>query len=410
MAKIFWMVDLRVLLDVSGMWEGVLGALGGSREGVLGLRGLLGSCRGLWESRWEIEAAVMGARPWGESLRGTLLRRAAKMRLFWLHLPPVQQSLSLMRSWHSAYAFAVGADGYAVLGRTPNLANTTARSVSLWYVRRDGCVASVVPDCNRGHDLVLGPPDTRGGLVGQWIVASFERFNGTHGVVVLDGNLRAAYEMIAVGGGAMRVCAGSFDGRGYFCVYNKETCVVLCVEGAEVLLKRVICGRAVKALGAIFLEGTLYVVEEVGVIAVTLPDIACTRVCHGTGFTGAVCALEPTLGRHGLALIAQACGVVWWAKGCTDPEMLFPVVWGAGEDCSLAALDKQRFAIVGHGGRIRVVCSGTRTLTDDSQLVWQPPQQIKVVADPGGASCVAVLKADCSLMVWGAAELCHLRL
>ena len=401
--------------------------LGGSRAGVLGLRALLGSCRALWEGREELEWEAMGCQPWARGLRGGALRAAARQRFFWASVPPFRCSVGVGDTWHNAYAFAVGANGYAVLGRAPSLHAPRALAtlprpvdVNVWYTDAAGTVGCVVHGCDQGCALVLGPVDPCGGRVGQWSVASFVRFNGALGLVVLNGALVCVYEICyEASGGPFAVCTGASERGGYFCCYNRTACLVVTVNADgtttdgrphRVAVQRVrVQGRPVRALGAVMFRGVLYVIEGGAVHAAALPAAECTTVCRGRGLTGAVCALEPTPGCHGLALISQTEGVLWWREGSARLQPLHPVAWVAGEDCSLAALDAQRFAIVERGGRIRVVCAATGAGEEDFHAVRKPPRQIAVLADvPSGRSCVAVLKADCSLMVWGARELCRL--
>ena len=155
-------VGLGALLEVGGVWEMLVARLGGSRVGVLGLRALLGSCCALWRRHWDMETGAMGGQPWGLGHEGHPLRRAAKLRHFWASASPVQCNVGFGDGWCSAYAFAVGASGYAVLGRTPNLASTTARCVSMWYRDASGATGRSIPGCKQGHDLVIGHADPRG--------------------------------------------------------------------------------------------------------------------------------------------------------------------------------------------------------------------------------------------------------
>ena len=129
---------------------------------------------------------------------------------------------------------------------------------------------------------------------------------------------------------------------------------------------------------------------------------------RGGPFTGAVCALEAGPGGPGLALLTRGGVVGWWGEGGRGLRTLYrvhdlPALMH--EEFSLHRLDWGRLAIVERGGRIRVVRHGDGALEDDFRVAWKPPQQIKVLVDGDGRSCVAVLRSECTLTVWGAAEL-----
>jgi hypothetical protein len=386
-------VDLVGVLEGGTQWEPMLRVLGASYAGLRGLLALVGSCRAVWARRAEIEGAVMGGQPWGGGLQGAALRAAARQRLCWAHLRATHHFVGVGEGWHSAYAFAVGPCGYAVFGHAPGLAGA-----AVWLKGPGGAAWCEVVGCNHGHELAL---------IGQWVAVSFELRTGGQAFRLYDGQLAPVFEGgTRPGSGPLRVCTGSFDGQDYLGVCGWEECLLLRL-GAHGVAPRQVWSPA-RVLGGVFLGGALYLVAEGGLWAVPLGGGECRRVCRGGRFTGAACALEPRPGRRGLVLMTQDDGVVWWGEGSHRLHRLCPAARGPGEECSLAALDARRFALVGRGGRVRVVCSASWVLEDDFQAVWSPPRQISVVAAPDGRACVAVLKPDCTLAVLGPPELCHL--